>query len=163
MYSIEQEIVAYCEQFLRVLKAGFGQDKQVCATIFQEQTETLLPIRLVAISFNKPNSKAVEVSSISFFDLTNRLQDLKKLESEWDDVGIEDAFYQEENYFYDSVELNGVKIPTVFLVKPDKSCYWTLSSASKDANQVAADIFEAGVRAGSQSSIGMEQTEQAAP
>lgn len=163
MYSIEQDLVTYCERFLRVIKAGFGQDKQVCAMIFHEQTETPLPIRLVAISLNKPNSKAVEISPISSFDLVNRLQDLKRLCPEWQDIGIEEAFYQEENYLYDSVELNGVRIPTVFFVKPDNPFYWTPSIASQDANQVAADIFEAGIGTGSQNSTGMEQTEQTPP
>ena len=143
---IEPELTAYCERFLRVLKAGFGQGKQVCATIFQEQSETPLPIRLVAIYLNKPDSDAVEIKFISSLDLINRLQGLKKLCPEWEGIEIKDAFYEEESCFYDSVELNKVKIPTVFLVKPDEMCHWVLSTASEDANQVAADIFEAGSR-----------------
>lgn len=144
--STEPELTTYCKQFLRVLKAGFGQDKQVCATIFQEQAETPLPIRLVAIYLNKPGSEVVEINFVNTPNLINRLQVLKELCPEWKDVEIEDAFYQEESYFYDSVELNGVRIPTVFLVKPNKSYYWIPSMASEDANQVAADIFEAGIR-----------------
>ncbi|HLO48757.1 MAG TPA: hypothetical protein VK211_10120 [Kamptonema sp.] len=144
MYLTAPELTAYCERFLQVIKAGFGQDKQVCATIFQEQTRTPLPVRLVAIYLNKPNSEPIELHPISSFDLINSLKILKELEPEWENVEIEDAFYREEAYFYDSVELNGVKIPTVFFVKPDNPCYWVPSVASEDANQVAADIFEAG-------------------
>lgn len=145
MRLIESELIAYCEQFLRVIKAGFGQDKQVCATIFQEQTETPLSIRLIAIYLNKPSSRDVESEFISSVDLIGYLQNFKKLCPEWKQLSIEDVFYQEDLLLYDSVELNGVKIPTVFFVKPDKSYYWTLASASEDANQVAADIFEAGI------------------
>ncbi len=32
----EPQLAAYCRYFARVLKAGFGQDKPVCATIFQD-------------------------------------------------------------------------------------------------------------------------------
>ena len=50
----EQELTDYCECFFRVIKAGFGQDKDVCATIFQEPDNSYLPIRLVAIHLNQP-------------------------------------------------------------------------------------------------------------
>jgi hypothetical protein len=37
--------------------------------------------------------------------------------------------------------LNGVKIPTIYLIKPDKIRYWTRSMALRDADEVAADIM----------------------
>ncbi|MDD1414713.1 N-6 DNA methylase [Dolichospermum sp. ST_con] len=139
--NTEPELTAYCEYFLRVLKAGFGQDKQVCATIFQEQTKTLLPIRLVAIYLNKPDSEGVHIKSIDSPDLMECLENLNKLYLERgsrEDGGI---FYQRVARIYDSVELNGVKIPTIYLIKPDKIRYWTRSMALRDADEVAADIM----------------------
>lgn len=139
--NTEPELTAYCEYFLRVLKAGFGQDKQVCATIFQEQTKTLLPIRLVAIHLNKPDSEGVHIKTIDSPDLMERLESLNKLYLERGSIEDGGIFYQRVARIYDSVELNGVKIPTIYLIKPDKIRYWTRSMALRDADEVAADIM----------------------
>jgi hypothetical protein len=139
--NTEPELTAYCEYFLRVLKAGFGQDKQVCATIFQEQTKTLLPVRLVAIHLNKPDSGGVHIKPIDSPDLIERLENLNKLYLERGSIEDGGIFYQRVARIYDSVELNGVKIPTIYLIKPDKIRYWTRSMALRDADEVAADIM----------------------
>jgi hypothetical protein len=139
--NTEPELTAYCEYFLRVLKAGFGQDKQVCATIFPEQTKTLLPIRLVAIYLNKPDSEGVHIKSIDSPDLMERLENLNKLYIERGSIEYGGIFYQRVARIYDSVELKGVKIPTIYLIKPDKIRYWTRSMALRDADEVAADIM----------------------
>ena len=39
------------------------------------------------------------------------------------------------------MEIAGRKVPTIFLVKPDKVRYWTRSMALRDADEVAADII----------------------
>ncbi|MBO1066022.1 MULTISPECIES: N-6 DNA methylase [Nostocales] len=139
--NTEPELTAYCEYFLRVLKAGFGQDKQVCATIFQEQTKTLLPVRLVAIYLNKPDSEGVHIKTIDSPDLMERLESLNKLYLERGSIEDGGIFYQRVARIYDSVDLNGVKIPTIYLIKPDKIRYWTRSMALRDADEVAADIM----------------------
>lgn len=139
--NTEPELTAYCEYFLRVLKAGFGQDKQVCATIFQEQTKTLLPIRLVAIYLNKPDSEGVHIKPIDSPDLMERLENLNKLYMERGSIEDGGIFYQRVARIYDSVVLKGVKIPTIYLIKPDKIRYWTRSMALRDADEVAADIM----------------------
>ncbi|KYC42621.1 restriction endonuclease subunit M [Scytonema hofmannii PCC 7110] len=137
----EPEITAYCEYFLRVLKAGFGQDKQVCATIFQEPTNTKLPVRLVAIYLNRADYQGVHIESIDSPDLLELLENLNDLclkKGQTEDGGI---FYQRVARVYDSVQLNGLKIPTIYLIKPDKIRYWTRSIALRDADEVAADIM----------------------
>ena len=139
--NTEPELTAYCEYFLRVLKAGFGQDKQVCATIFQEHTKNLLPVRLVAIYLNKPDSEGVHIKTIDSPDLMERLENLNKLYLERGSIEDGGIFYQRVARIYDSVELNGVKIPTIYLIKPDKIRYWTRSMALRDADEVAADIM----------------------
>ncbi|MBD2392249.1 N-6 DNA methylase [Aphanizomenon flos-aquae NRERC-008] len=139
--NTEPELTAYCEYFLRVLKAGFGQDKQVCATIFQEQTKTLLPVRLVAIHLNKPDSEGIHIKPMDSPDLMERLENLNKLYLERGSIEDGGIFYQRVARIYDSVELNGVKIPTIYLIKPDKIRYWTRSMALRDADEVAADIM----------------------
>ncbi|MEG3900918.1 N-6 DNA methylase [Microcoleus sp. B4-C5] len=137
----EPELTAYCEYFLRVIKAGFGQDKQVCATIFQEITNTLLPIRLVAIYLNRPDCEGVHIEPIDSPDLLELLQKLNQLYLKRGNIEDGSIFYQRVARIYDSVELSGVKIPTIYLIKPDKIRYWTRSMALRDADQVAADIM----------------------
>lgn len=139
--NTEPELTAYCEYFLRVLKAGFGQDKQVCATIFQEQTKTLLPVRLVAIYLNRPDCNGVHIESIDFPHLMERLENLNKLYMKRGSIEDGGIFYQRVARIYDSVQLNGVNIPTIYLIKPDKIRYWTRSMALRDADEVAADIM----------------------
>jgi len=139
--NTEPELTAYCEYFLRVLKAGFGQDKQVCATIFQEQTNTLLPVRLVVIYLNRANCHGVHIEPIDSPDLMERLENLNSLYIERGNIEYGGIFYQRVARIYDSVDLNGVKIPTIYLIKPDKIRYWTRSMALRDADEVAADIM----------------------
>ncbi|MHC4212027.1 MAG: hypothetical protein ACYSWP_01515, partial [Planctomycetota bacterium] len=50
-------------------------------------------------------------------------------------------FYRRVAQIYDTVKIAGRKVPTIFLVKPDKVRYWTRSMALRDADEVAADIM----------------------
>jgi hypothetical protein len=137
----EPELTLYCEYFLRGLKAGFGQDKQVCATIFQEQSNTHIPIRLVAIYLNRPDCEGVHIKPIDSSNLLEELEKLNQLCLEKGDIENGGIFYQRVARVYDSVQLNGLKVPTVYLIKPDKIRYWTRSMALRDADEVVADIM----------------------
>ncbi|AFY46878.1 type I restriction-modification system methyltransferase subunit [Nostoc sp. PCC 7524] len=139
--NTEPELTAYCEYFLRVMKAGFGQDKQVCATIFQEINNTFLPVRLVAIYLNRPDCHGVHIEPINSPDLMERLENLNKLYIKRGSIEDGGIFYQRVARIYDSVQLNEVNIPTIYLIKPDKIRYWTRSMALRDADEVAADIM----------------------
>ena len=137
----ELELKEYCEYFLRVIKAGFGKDKKVCATIFQEETNNYLPIRLVAIYLNKSIYDGIKIEPINSQDLLNLLEKLNKLfmaQPSSDNGGI---FYQRVARIYTSTTWNGEQVPTVYLVKPDKIRYWTRSMALRDADEVSADIM----------------------
>ncbi|RAM50051.1 MAG: SAM-dependent DNA methyltransferase [Hapalosiphonaceae cyanobacterium JJU2] len=139
--NTEPELTMYCEYFLRVLKAGFGQDKQICATIFQEQTNAKLPVRLVAIYLNRSDYQGVHIESIDSPDLLELLEKLNNLSLQKGHIEDGGIFYQRVARIYDSVQLNGLKIPTIYLIKPDKIRYWTRSMALRDADEVAADIM----------------------
>jgi len=139
--NTEPELTAYCEYFLRVIKAGFGQDKQVCATIFQEITNTFLPVRLVAIYLNRPDCHGVYIQTIDSPNLMEHLENLNKLYMKRGSIEDGGIFYQRVARIYDSVQLDGLNIPTIYLIKPDKIRYWTRSMALRDADEVAADIM----------------------
>jgi hypothetical protein len=126
---------------LRVLKAGFGQDKNVCATIFQEQNATHLPVRLVAIHLNRPSCEGVQIEPTDSPDLMEQLQRLNELFLESGNTEDGGIFYQRIAKVYDSMQRDGLTVPTIYLIKPDKIRYWTRSMALRDADEVAADIM----------------------
>lgn len=131
----------YCEYFMRVITAGFGQEKEVCATIFQELTDDYLPVRLVAIYLNKSIHDGIQVETINsqvLLDLLNQLNSLFLDQGNSDTGGI---FYQRVVRVYTSTEWRGEQVPTVYLIKPDKIRYWTRSMALRDADEVSADIM----------------------
>ncbi|MGB7444586.1 MAG: N-6 DNA methylase [Coleofasciculaceae cyanobacterium] len=137
----QEQLKEYCKLFIRVIKSGFGSDKEICATIFQELADNHLPIRLVAIYLNKSIHDGIKVEPINSQDLLDRLNQLNKVFMEQDDSDTGGIFYQRVARVYASTEWHGEQIPTVYLIKPDKIRYWTRSMALRDADKVSADIM----------------------
>lgn len=138
----EPELSEYCKYFIRVIKAGFGQEKQVCATIFREPISSdCLPVRLVAIHLNHSVHEGVKIETIDSQLLIERLQRLNKVFLTQRPSQVGGIFYQRVARLYESIEWNGVKVPTIYLIKPDRIRYWTCSMALRDADEVTADIF----------------------
>jgi N-6 DNA Methylase len=135
----ELDLTQYCKYFFQVIKAGFGVDKKVCATILQEPVGSHLPVRLVAIHLNSPTSEEIRVERIDSHDLLERLKRLNELFIAQKDSNQGGIFYQRVARIYDSNSFN--RMPTVYLIKPDRLRYWTRSSALRDADEVSADIM----------------------
>ena len=135
----ELDLTQYCKYFLQVIKAGFGVDKKVCATIFQEPVGSHLPVRLVAIHLNSSTSEEIRVEQIDSHNLLERLRRLNELFIAQEDSNEGGIFYQRVARIYDSNSSN--RVPTVYLIKPDRLRYWTRSSALRDADEVSADIM----------------------
>jgi hypothetical protein len=135
-------LTEYCEYFIRVLKAGFGKEKELCATIFQQNESHSLPLRLVAIYFGKIVPDEITVKQIKSVQLMETLNVLNNsLLKQNKQSGI---FYQRVARIYSSIKFNNQNIPAVFLLKPDKIRYWTRSMALHDADAVASDIMLSG-------------------
>ena len=138
----ESILTSYCEYFSRVLRAGFGEDKQVSATIFTERSEPFLPVRLVGIHLETPGKAFIKMERIDSPELIKRLKKLDKKflksPSGRTNGGI---FYQRVARIYDTMLIGGRKVPTVFIVKPDQVRYWTRSMAMRDADEIAGDIM----------------------
>lgn len=137
----EDVLEEYCCYFKRVLNAGFGEDKNISVTIFTESEDSSLPVRLVAIHLESPENSSIKIEPITSLKLLDRLKelDVKYLDSEDKRKGG-GIFYRRVARIYDTVEIAGRKVPTIYLVKPDKVRYWTRSMALRDADEVAADI-----------------------
>ena len=136
--SEESELHSYCAWFLRVLRAGFGEDKQVCATVFEESTRQRLPVRLVAVHLNWPRRREIMIELIQSGALAERLRCVYRLLEGGDEQGIR---FRRVARVFDILEEQGERIPTVFIVKPDQARYWSRSIALRDADEVSLEIM----------------------
>lgn len=123
---------AYCEYFMRVLKAGFGGGDSVAATIYQTASEAM-PYRLVAFELGAHADPAVQVKKVQSGAL---LEQFERLSLKGDGVGGS-IFNQRVARIYDASS----GVPTIFVVKPDQKRFWTRSMGLQDGDEVALDLF----------------------
>ena len=137
----EPELNQYCNYFHQNLKAGFGEDKKVSFSIFCENSNDLLPVRMVAIYLNNPNGNDIRMNQINTPDLLNKLRDAysKLIKNKSNPTG--GVCYQRVIRIYDLTKIGGQNIPTIYIIKPDQKRYWTRSIALRDADEVADDIM----------------------
>ena len=136
--TAEHERRRYCEYFIRVLKAGFGRDKQISATIFHETDQDQLPYRLVAFELNQSSPEPVRIDPLQGREILAELETLNRI---WLGTGkIEDGsiYHQRVVRIYDYRD----KTPTIFIIKPDAYRYWTRSMGLYDADEVAKDFVQ---------------------
>ncbi len=130
----ETHMRSYCSYFLRVLKAGFGKEKLVSATIFRCLPESV-PYRLVAFALGAEAENEVEIKNIQSSALLEEFKHInQKLIATTGSGGI---YNQRVARIY---EVNN-GIPTVFVIKPDQKRFWTRSMGLKDGDEVALDLF----------------------
>ncbi|MCP5054036.1 MAG: SAM-dependent DNA methyltransferase, partial [bacterium] len=136
---IEPELRASCEYFIRVIKAGFGTDKHICAAIFHERNSTCIPVRLVAFYLDQSFDETIGVEAMDSPALLSQLNALNK--SYIQQGHKEGIFFQRNVRIYTSVQIHGKNVPAIYFIKPDKIRNWTRSIALRDADEVAADIM----------------------
>ena len=123
---------SYCTFFLRVLKAGFGIEKYVSATIFHCPSECM-PYRLVAFTLGDKADNDVKIKNISSSALLEEFGRLNE-KANSQNGGL---FNQRVARIYDA----SIGLPTVFMIKPDQMRFWTRSMALQDGDEVALDLF----------------------
>jgi len=131
----DTELKDYCKTFFKVINAGFGKDKNLRATIFQEKGSEL-PVRMVAIHLDFPErEELIKIDKRANEKLWELLQKLNEtfMQNESENGNI---FYQRVVRVYSNVD----GIPTIYLIKPDQKRYWLRSQALNDADEVSADI-----------------------
>lgn len=130
----------YAEQLIRVLKAGFGKDRQLAATIFQEKDDTRLPVRMVAIHLHWPErKKSIELEEVSGGELSQRLSELYRDLMKSD--GQTGFLFERHARLYVEHPSQGCLIPTILVIKPDQRRHWTRSQALRDGDEITAEIL----------------------
>jgi hypothetical protein len=142
----DPDVTAYCDTFLRVLRAGFGVGAaSTRATIYTDDGLAPLPVRIVAIHFCQSPESGPPVRYVSFTqllqsgaDTAERLGALFGAPQETS----EGVFFQRVGKFYVHASAgDGPSVPTVVLVKPDRKRYWCGSAALRDADDVVGDAL----------------------
>jgi hypothetical protein len=129
----------YCRWLIRVLRASFGQDKDISATIFEESGKYHLPLRLVAIHLEWPGSPPIMVNKFDADDLSQQLLDLENRLA----VRSTGRAYRFQRIarIFDTSVIRGMRVPTVYIVKPDEVRYWTRTMAMRDGDEIAMEIL----------------------
>ena len=133
----DDDLTAYCERFLLVLRHGVGA--RAAATAFRSQTPNALPVHLVAVYLDHPAPPPVNVERIQDDVLIDRLGDLNRLYLHERPPGAGGVFFRRTARIYDTAMIEGVKVPVVYVVKPRALRYWTRATALRDADEVVVD------------------------
>ncbi len=134
--SSEPQLTGYCEHVIRVLKAGFGRDKSISATIFQEETDPL-PYRLIAFELGGASGKGISTKSLRTSELLTEFERLNRIWSEHDQSRGSSVYHRRIARIYDGQG----NTPAIFIIKPDLNQYWTRSAGLSDGDEIALDFF----------------------
>ncbi len=137
--SSDDDLRKYLQWFIRVINATFGTDSSICTTLFEESGKQQLPIRLVAIHLDCPSRPRISVEQIDEGELANKLTELYTHLS--GETGNGPTCYRRVARIFDTVQIDGNSIPTIFIAKPDEKRYWTRSIAMRDADEIASEIL----------------------
>ena len=128
--------------FTAFTKAGFGEDKPICATIFTTDSDINVPYCIVAIHLDWSRESPISYEYLQKEELLLKLADLDLV---FQKQRSDTIYYRRvcKVYWNTQVPDHGVErnIPTVFLIKPNQIRYWTRSMALRDADEVAGDIM----------------------
>ena len=134
-----QMLDSYCDWFLRVLKAGFGVEKDICATVYVEDAEQRLPVRMVAFHLGIRREMEVLEEPIAAGNLAEQLKRIYGMLVD----NVDNTFsFRRIARVFDVWTIGGRSIPTVLVVKPDEARYWTRSVAMRDADEVSSEILQ---------------------
>lgn len=134
--ATREELVSYCECFLRVLD---GVGASTCAAVFQRSASQNLPVDLVAVYLDHAATPSVRLEGVDDENLWNRLDELNRLYLSRQPTGAGGVFFQRTARVYDTPTIDGARVPAVYIIKPRAARYWTRTMALRDADEVVAD------------------------
>lgn len=130
----ERVLRDYCTHFIRVLKAGFGADRTIQASIFSHRAgQRPLPYRLVAFRLCDGGPDIIDIEPLESAALLERMEGLDVLEGR-----KRRGLYEGKAFrLYDG----RAGMPTIYILKPDMMRHWLRSSALEDGDDVSLDLF----------------------
>ena len=131
----DSHLCAYCEYFVRVLKAGFGDDRSISATIFRSggnQVSERAPYRLVSFALGATCTEDVFFNDLARSALFRILHRVWNAQHHRGGVAHRRVMRAYE-------VTNG--LPTILIMKPDQKRFWTRSMGLQDGDDVAFDLF----------------------
>jgi hypothetical protein len=144
----KDDLLRYAEFFLKTLRATFGKERVVRATVFEEsEAQSRLPVRMVAIHLDWPQRRRLRTKQVMESDqLRSELarfyaNQLTVQTREGVPITSGLGFRRVARVFISHKADDGTKIPTVLFVKPDQRRYWTRSQGLRDADELAATII----------------------
>jgi hypothetical protein len=142
------ELGAYSDAFMRVLCSGFGSEKRLSATIFEEPSKGyVLPVRMLVIHLDmaKTSKPRIQREHIEPGELLKQLEQLCSLVANgMSDAGrgtLRKTFLR----LYTTFDVEQWGVPSVVIVKPDQVRYWTRTAALRDADDVGSDVMKWGI------------------
>ena len=139
--SDENELVRYAEYVLRVLRAGFGGEAEVGATIFTGESAARYPVRIVALHLGWTESEPIRFERIDSNQLLGEIHTFQHVLAGFSPgKDAQPIRRQRVGRVYTSIVLGGRNLPTVLLIKPNERRYWTRSVALSDGDEISGDI-----------------------
>ena len=142
------DLSLYADFFIKTLRATFGNDRAVRATVFEESADHVrLPVRMIAIHLDWPARRRLIVKEILATDQLRSelaryyLQQIRALTRDGQPVSSGLGFRRVARIFLTHQADDGSRVPTVFFIKPDQRRYWTRSQGLRDADELAAAIL----------------------
>ena len=142
----DTHLEVYCKYFVRVMKAGFGEDRPVSAIIYRTDT-AIIPYRILAFMLGGEAVQDVEVRDV---ETSSLLEELHRLTTTAAQSNYR-VFSESVIRIYQAY----MGVPTVFIVKPDQKRFWTRSAGLQDADEVALDLFRWQQSAVSEDALGV--------
>lgn len=141
----EPEITEYAKTFARVVKGTFGKNRTVGATVFTDPDGRSLPVRMLTIHLDAPQSSDVRYTDMESDGLLDKLAEfhagvLKQKSRAASGSGLG---FQRVAYLLYSSRQDGKRVMNLSIVKPDERRYWTRSMAMRDADQLAIALSKA--------------------
>jgi len=138
----EDTLGLYAQWFLKVLAAGFGDERALSATIFISDGTTPLPFCIVGIHLDSLSQNQIRPQPI---DRDSWVKNIKELDDDFRKQTGSSLYHRRVARVYVNYRMEGDPgertVLSVFLVKPNQIRYWTRSAALRDADAVSCDLL----------------------
>lgn len=136
--DLAPDLDAYCEQLVQTLGcAGLLGT----AVILELASDLDFPLRVIVLYLQRLPGLPVQTEIVTGDELSNRLLELDRNFLRANPTGAGGVLFHRIARIYDIVVVQGVRVPAVYLVKPNRRDCWSRSAALQDADEIVADAL----------------------